>query len=100
MLRLTCRPGRAMMLSAHIQSGSAVTPPVHPGGLGLAQHARARPRRPYTLDDVKMDVYDFCGREVRCAVSRFPGNEHVYDWLRQPPTRRTWPASACGWTAP
>lgn len=54
----------------------------------------------YTLEDVQMDVYDFCGREVRYAVSRFPGNEHVYDWLQQPPTRRTWPASACGWTPP
>lgn len=39
----------------------------------------------YTPDDVQMDVYDFCGREVRYAVSRFPGNEHVYDWLRQNP---------------
>lgn len=39
----------------------------------------------YTLDDVQMNRYDFCGREVTYAKTRFPGNEHVYDWLRQNP---------------
>lgn len=39
----------------------------------------------YTLADVKMDEYDFCGRKVRYAKSRMPGNEDVYDWLRVNP---------------
>ncbi len=40
------------------------------------------PSGKYTLDDVQMDRYDFCGREVTYAKTKFPGNEHVYDWLR------------------
>ena len=39
----------------------------------------------YTLDDVQMDRYEFCGREVTYAVTKQQGNEHVYDWLRQNP---------------
>lgn len=39
----------------------------------------------YTLSDVSMDRYMFCGREVTYAKSRFPGNEPVYDWLRMNP---------------
>lgn len=39
----------------------------------------------YTLADCVMDRYDFCGREVTYAKTRFPGNEQVYDWLRQNP---------------
>lgn len=29
-----------------------------------------------------MDCYDFCGREVTYAKTKFPDNEPVYDWLR------------------
>lgn len=43
------------------------------------------PSGKYTLDDVRMDRYDFCGREVTYAKTKFPGNEHVYDWLRVNP---------------
>ncbi|MBQ1255873.1 MAG: glycoside hydrolase family 65, partial [Clostridia bacterium] len=43
------------------------------------------PTGKYTLGDVRMDTYDFCGREVTYAKTKFPGNEHVYDWLRQNP---------------
>ena len=43
------------------------------------------PTGKYTLDDVQMNRYDFCGREVTYAKTKFPGNEHVYDWLRQNP---------------
>lgn len=39
----------------------------------------------YTPADVVMNRYDFCGREVRYAKTKFPGNEHVYDWIRQNP---------------
>ena len=39
----------------------------------------------YTLADVEMNRYDFCGREVTYAKNPFPGNEHVYHWLRQNP---------------
>ena len=39
----------------------------------------------YTLNDVKMERFDFCGREVTYARTRFPGNEQAYDWLRQNP---------------
>lgn len=41
----------------------------------------------YTLDALPMDRFDFCGREVRYPVSRFPGSEPAYDWLRQNPHR-------------
>ena len=39
----------------------------------------------YSLDDVRMDTYPFAGRTVTYARTRFPGNEPVYDWLRQNP---------------
>lgn len=39
----------------------------------------------YSLDDVQMDRYAFCGREVTYAVTKQPGNEQVYDWLRENP---------------
>ncbi len=39
----------------------------------------------YTLNDVQMNRYDFCGREVTYAKTKFAGNETVYDWLRQNP---------------
>ena len=39
----------------------------------------------YSLEDVQMDRYDFCGREVTYAVTKKPGNEQVYDWLRENP---------------
>lgn len=43
------------------------------------------PSGKYTLDDLQMDRYDFCGREVTYARTKFPGSEHVYDWLRVNP---------------
>ena len=43
------------------------------------------PSGAYTLRDVEMDTYDFCGREVTYARTKHPGNEHVYDWLRMNP---------------
>lgn len=64
---------------------SAVTPLCTLADWGWHSIPAPVPGGRYTLDDVQMDVYDFCGREVRYAVSRFPGNEHVYDWLRQNP---------------
>lgn len=39
----------------------------------------------YTHQDLVMERYDFCGREVRYAQHKQPGNEHVYDWLRKNP---------------
>ena len=39
----------------------------------------------YTLEDVQMTRYDFCGREVTYASTKFSGNDQVYDWLRQNP---------------
>ncbi len=47
------------------------------------------PAGKYTLDDVRMDRFDFCGREVTYARTKFPGNEQVYDWLRQNPHKCT-----------
>ena len=41
----------------------------------------------YTLADVQMDRFDFCGREVTYARTRFPETAHVYDWLRTNPHR-------------
>lgn len=41
----------------------------------------------YTLDDVKMDRYDFCGREVTYAKTCFPETAQVYEWLRINPHR-------------
>ncbi|MGN0777969.1 MAG: glycoside hydrolase family 65 [Aristaeellaceae bacterium] len=41
----------------------------------------------YTLSDVQMDAYDFCGRTVTYAKTRFPETAHVYDWLRVNPHR-------------
>ncbi|MGN1369418.1 MAG: glycoside hydrolase family 65 [Aristaeellaceae bacterium] len=43
------------------------------------------PTGKYTLDDVQMNRYAFCGREVTYAKTKFPGNGHVYDWLRVNP---------------
>ncbi|MHB8130664.1 MAG: hypothetical protein ACYDEX_16865 [Mobilitalea sp.] len=41
----------------------------------------------YTLEDLLMTEYDYAGRTVSYAVDRKPGNEEVYDWLRQNPHR-------------
>lgn len=37
--------------------------------------------------EVALTEYDHNGRRVRYAVERKPGNEHIYDWLRQNPHR-------------
>lgn len=39
----------------------------------------------YTLKDVKMTEYDFCGRKVSYPRVKFEGNETQYDWVRQNP---------------
>ena len=39
----------------------------------------------YTLSDVRMERFSFCGREVTYASAKYPGNEQVYDWLRENP---------------
>ncbi len=41
----------------------------------------------WTLEDVQMERFNFSGREVRYARTRYPGNEAVYDWLRENPHR-------------
>ncbi len=41
----------------------------------------------YTLADLVMTEYDFCGRKVVYPKKKFPGNEEVYDWLRHNPHR-------------
>ena len=41
----------------------------------------------YTLDDVQLEPFDFCGRQVRYARTRYPETAHVYDWLRENPHR-------------
>lgn len=41
----------------------------------------------YRPEDVTMTEYDFEGRTVTYAVEKKPGNEAVYDWLRQNPHR-------------
>ena len=37
--------------------------------------------------EVTLTEYEFNGRKVRYAVEKKPGNEEVYDWLRQNPHR-------------
>lgn len=39
----------------------------------------------YTLDDVRMEAFDFCGREVCYARARYPETAQAYDWLRENP---------------
>lgn len=41
----------------------------------------------YTLDDVVMTEYDYNGRTVVYPKKKMPGNEEVYDWLRENPHR-------------
>ncbi len=47
----------------------------------------AAERYSYRMDDLVMTDYDFAGRTVSYAVQKKPGNEEVYDWLRQNPHR-------------
>jgi len=44
-------------------------------------------RYSYTRDDLVMTMYDTYGRQVGYAKKKMPGNEEVYDWLRQNPHR-------------
>ena len=45
-------------------------------------------RYSYTLDDLVMTEYDDCtGRHVVYPKKKMPGNEEVYDWLRENPHR-------------
>lgn len=45
-------------------------------------------RYSYTLDDLVMTEYDDCtGRHVAYPKKKMPGNETVYDWLRENPHR-------------
>ncbi len=39
----------------------------------------------YTLDDLRLEAFDFEGREVRYARARYPETAEVYDWLRVNP---------------
>ena len=41
----------------------------------------------YTLEDVVMTEYPHLGRTVRYGVEKKPGNEAIYDWVRQNPHR-------------
>lgn len=41
----------------------------------------------YTLEQVAMTEYPYCGRTVRYGVEKKTGNENVYDWVRQNPHR-------------
>lgn len=41
----------------------------------------------YSLSDLIMTDYDYCGRKVSYPVRKQPGNEVVYQWLRQNPHR-------------
>lgn len=41
----------------------------------------------YTLDDLVMTEYEYNGRKVTYPKKKMPGNEKVYDWLRQNPHR-------------
>ncbi|MBN1904020.1 MAG: glycoside hydrolase family 65 [Deltaproteobacteria bacterium] len=41
----------------------------------------------YTHDDLIEDEYDFSDRKVHYPVTKKPGNEKVYDWLRENPHR-------------
>ncbi|MBP3543655.1 MAG: glycoside hydrolase family 65, partial [Lachnospiraceae bacterium] len=44
-------------------------------------------RYEYTLKDLVMTEYDYNGRTVGYPKKKMPGNEEVYDWLRQNPHR-------------
>ena len=44
-------------------------------------------RYSYTRDDLQLTMYDTYGRQVGYAKKKMPGNEQVYDWLRQNPHR-------------
>lgn len=44
-------------------------------------------RYEYTLKDLVMTEYDYNGRTVSYPKKKMPGNEEVYDWLRQNPHR-------------
>ena len=44
-------------------------------------------RYTYTLRDLTMTEYDYAGRTVRYPQKKQPGNEEVYDWLRENPHR-------------
>lgn len=44
-------------------------------------------RYEYTLKDLVMTEYDYNGRPVHYPKSKMPGNEEVYDWLRENPHR-------------
>lgn len=41
----------------------------------------------YTLEDLLMTTYEHGGKTLCYPKERFPGNEAVYDWLRQNPHR-------------
>jgi len=41
----------------------------------------------YTMNDLTMTTYECKGRKVTYASEKRPGNEEVYDWLRQNPHR-------------
>lgn len=41
----------------------------------------------YTLEQVAMTEYPYCGRMVRYGVEKKTGNEAIYDWVRQNPHR-------------
>ena len=41
----------------------------------------------YTFDDLQLTKYDYANRKVTYAVEEYPGNEEVYNWLRQNPHR-------------
>ncbi len=44
-------------------------------------------RYAYTLSDLVMTEYECNGRTVKYPKKKFPGNEEVYDWLRENPHR-------------
>lgn len=47
----------------------------------------SKERYAYTQADLVETEYDFCGRKVTYPVKRAPGNEDVYNWLRENPHR-------------
>ncbi len=52
----------------------------------------------YTLSDLVMTEYDDCtGRHVVYPKKKMPGNEEVYDWLRQNPHKLNLAAVAFRW---
>ncbi len=56
-------------------------------GWGWHTHLLDNGRKKYTLDDLVMTKYDYCGREVIYPKKAFEGNEEVYNWLRHNPHR-------------